>query len=267
MFHYTPSSPCSCKQPWLNTAGHTVMKLEGKLVMKGFSGIGKGMRMDYDEVQWVNMIGVSWTLPQLSPKSLCILQEYTLPPSLYMCDKVMSYKWRKYLQKYVCVCFSSWTICEELFAASLCLRPPHPWVALSPQPVTPHSFPSKKTQFHEWIMGKEASLMCPLPSSRKGLSLELPTILFLLMVFFILCLEESNLKHVWNCSPGHSMLTFSTQPGNPNRAMPQTPFWSQAGHQLRTSKDRDSCSQSNYTTPQFLQAVSHSPLESTKPWC
>lgn len=35
------------------------MKVEGKLMMNGFSGIGKGMRMDYDEVQWVNMIGVS----------------------------------------------------------------------------------------------------------------------------------------------------------------------------------------------------------------
>lgn len=75
--------------------------------------------------------------------------------------------------------------------------------------------------------------MCPLPSSGKGLGLELPTAPFLLTVFFILCFEESNLKHVWNCSPGHRMLSLSTQPGNPNRAMSQTPFWSQAGHQLR----------------------------------
>jgi hypothetical protein len=38
--------------------------------------------------------------------------------------------------------------------------------------------------------------MCALPSFGKGLGLELPTAPFLLMVFFILCLEESNLKHV-----------------------------------------------------------------------
>lgn len=53
----------------------------------------------------------------------------------------------------------------------------------------------------------------------------------------------------------HALTLYSTR--DPNRAIPQTPFWSQAGHQLRISKD--SCSQSNYTAPQFLQAVSHSP--------
>lgn len=102
--------------------------------------------------------------------------------------------------------------------------------------------------------------MCQLPYLGQGLGLELTMTAFL-SVFFILGLEGSNLKHMWNWSPGHRVLTLY-QPGKPDTAMAQTPSLNQAGSSLRKAQDTDSPSQSNYTTHSFSRLWVTFPLSS-----
>lgn len=93
-------------------------------------------------------------------------------------------------------------------------------------------------------MGKVKRVVCPIQG--KGSALSLPW--HPSSWWSSSCVLK---EAIWStCEIGLQDAAFplSTQPGKPDRVMPQTPSLNPAGSQLRIAKDRDSCSQSNYTT-------------------
>lgn len=87
----------------------------------------------------------------------------------------------------------------------------------------------------------------------------LNSFLFPLRVF-ILFPEQNNLEQMWTGPQGIACPHPCTHPmGKPDTVMHQPSSWNQARSQLGMSKDGDSFSQSNYTTPQFLLDVTHPP--------